>query len=1426
MLIGAERRARTGDPPRRGVVRRVLRAAGIALGALVGIVAGLLVLVLLLLDTPPARRLAAREVNAILEPSFQGRIHIDRIGRLGLFGVGETEATIFDPSGVPVIVARGVSAEVASVAALRSVLFGKSEPLTIHLTSAGADSIDVRLDADAAGGLVLADAFASKKPPSPPDPHARGFRLEIHAIGLGHVHAHGTPPGAPALDADLVGLAGSFSLTPDFIEGDVSSAAVTAHHILENADVSGFLVAHVKWMSAPPSALSGSANWLGFVGGISHSIHATYVDDRLDAVVDAPRVEPDALRALWAGSTLQAPANLHAEAHGTMPRLGFDVHAGLGGGSIDVNGDAVLGDTKTVKLHLDAQRIDAREIEPSMPASRLALVGDVDAEMAPSGAMSGRAEAHFQGGSVAGREVPPDAIAAAASRTATGELEAHAAVTVEAPYAPTRIHLAMSPEGKASKVDVDLRSDAAELDAIPILDHAVRGRVHVQGQATLHTGPMSIDADVQAQASQIAQGTTRVGSASVAARAHGPVGNPRVDASVRAEDLVVGGRHLTSANVVVTGPAMAPHVTASVRASDLPDVDAAVDLVVRGGPSVRGVHVALAGEGEHALVTAKGVSVGGGTVRVDGLRVEGLGSPLEATLALSSAGARIQAATQGLSLERVGHLMHLEKWVRGGMLAFDTDVTGKGLAWKGHGKIDLSEASVDAVKGVSVHADLEVDGHEIRGKVHADALGIGSVDIDVPKLDVGVFSAPWRRAFGRVDVDAQADLAKVAALFPPDTLPLSEAKGTFALKAHLARDDARDMTPDVSVTLSTRGLTIAPRKGETRDIPGTRILDHPPWRLAGIDVRMTTTIDGKSGRLVLDTEVRDAKGPLAEVRGHCDAFPYADVFGDTERLWADLRKTPAELDLTIPERGLGSLPDALKQTYLTGRLKGTVAFRGTLVSPTVDIDAALGHSRLVRGAHEEYLDFALVSHYDGARATASIKARSGDKQLLTVDGQVDAAIAPLVDGNGPPPWKASMKGHFDAFPLEAIPVLDDRLISGRLTGDVAVAGLHENAHANAALSIEGLKVGRVAYDSAKAKLDADGRALDAEVRFDQSDGFFRAHANAVTRWGTAVAPSLDPSRPLHAELDAKHFRVAVLLPFLEGALDELDGWLDASTRIELDPRTRGAKLSGNMNLSGGIVQAAAGGGELHDLTAQIRLSPDGAVTLEKLSAAGLSGRMEATGAAKLDGVALRSANAVVTIPSSAPMPMSGGGAEIGNVDGRFEIAVVASPGGPTALTIKVPHVRVALPSGNTTNAQSLGPMTSGIRIGARRGMPATFVLVPPDPAPEIDPTSGPSTSGGTRVEADIADAQVIRGTDIKVDMSGNIAVAAGATTQVTGQIRLKQGGYLTVQGRKFTVDSGTVTMNGADSSNPVVVVRAYWQAPPKGHSFTRTSSDR
>ncbi|MDP9150977.1 MAG: translocation/assembly module TamB [Myxococcota bacterium] len=1424
--FGPVRSARAEAPPTSHRHHRLVRAArivGLVVGCLVLSVVALLVAVLVHLNTSTGRRFAVDAVNRILAPSFRGEIRVERLGGVGLFGLSGADATIYDPSGRPALVVRGARVRIATLAAARSALFGsKRSPLIIELPVLSIERLDVRLDTDANGNLDLLDAFESKSPPTPTDPNARGLRLVISRMDLGHGWAHGVMAGAPPIDADLDDFGGALTYAPDLLEGDIARATLAARHLAAGADVRGSLRAHVKKPSDPKANLGARFAWEGLVGGIAQSINASLDENKVDAVIDVPGASPENIRTLWPASPINERARGHLEAHGTLPDVAVDLRGGLGEAAFGARANVFVGAEKRVKLTVEARNVDVHEFAPSAPESRLGLTGDASADVKANGALTADVAFRFLGGSLGNYGVPTAAIRASASRASASDLRAHAAITIDEPTTPTQLTVDVSPQGGSSNVDFDLHSEVPNFDKVPQLRHQVHGSARLAANGTLDVAKMSVEAQLQLNIERFLTGNITVGSASISARASGRATDPGVDLVVHSRGVTAGGLHMTSADVRVTGEAMQPHVAASVRSPDRGDIDGSVDVGLRPSLSLRAVHVALARAGERALVTAEKVSVAGSDIRVDGARIDGLGSPLTATLAMSTGALRLQAATEGIDLGRVGRLAHLEKNLQSGLLVLDADMTLERDTVRGRGKLDLTRGAMGGVKEVAAHADVSLKGRRFVGTLHVQGAEVGGVDIATKGLELGgggPFSVEsWRQAFGAVDVDAHADLGKIATLLPPERMPLHEASGEVTIKGHIARDDARDFTPDVTLTVRTDQLVLAPPTKAARDIDGVLVMPLPAWRLLGIDFDIDTFVDGDNGATRLAAKLHDSKGALAEIEFRAPHVPFANWLGGSngrKPIATDFRNVPFELKVTTPERGLGGLPAILKQEYLGGKFQAELNVKGTALDPNVDLEARVHNAKLSAISTSAPLDGDLSLKYDGQRAKASLKARAADRDLLVVESQVDAIARQFLAGDAAnAPWEASARAHMSQFPMGEIAFLDDKLVSGLLSGDMTLDNLHKDAKARADLTIDSLKVGNVAYKAAQIRFTADGHVLDAIVHVDEGDGAMEAKAHGLASWGTAMAPTLVQGKPLDASLSAQNFRISGLLPFVEGTFDELDGRLDAATNIQLDPQSRTARLSGTMALTHGVFEAVAGGGEFHDVGANLRFSPDGTITVEKLNASGMSGRLEANATAHLKGTALESAKAVVVIPSNAAIPVTAAGSEIGNVDGRFDVTASSPDGKALDIKVDVPHVRVALPEGSTNKAQSLGDIPK-VHVGAHRGHPAKFVEFSLDSKREEEAASQAKAQSSSSVATTIrlGDVQIVRGKDLKVGLDGNLQVKPGAPSPVSGQIQLKPGGSLIVQGKKFTIENGTVTFVGSDASNPEVVVKAGWKAP-------------
>src|SRR5205085_12541406 len=124
---------------------------------------------------------------------------------------------------------------------------------------------------------------------------------------------------------------------------------------------------------------------------------------------------------------------------------------------------------------------------------------------------------------------------------------------------------------------------------------------------------------------------------------------------------------------------------------------------------------------------------------------------------------------------------------------------------------------------------------------------------------------------------------------------------------------------------------------------------------------------------------------------------------------------------------------------------------------------------------------------------------------------------------------------------------------GRISGETVLDSLNSDARLAAHLGFDKLKVGRATYESAKIDVDASNGKLTARARFDQKDGFADLTAATGIVWGKQIAPALRHDQPIEARFQAKGFRAAAIQPFVEGAVNELDGRIDADAKISLSP---------------------------------------------------------------------------------------------------------------------------------------------------------------------------------------------------------------------------------------------------------------------------------
>ncbi|HLK39859.1 MAG TPA: hypothetical protein VKU41_24050, partial [Polyangiaceae bacterium] len=567
---------------------RVLGGVAKAVGACVLLAALVAVAALIALDSGPGRRFVVREVNGLLASTFQGKVTIERVRHLGLWGLSGLDATVEDPAGRRVASLEGLRVDVGTIAFARSALVRRKEPLTIPLTALEIDSADVVLDEDPAGHLELAEAFAPTPLKGPPKGEARPVRLIVERIALGHGRAHGRlsrDTSAEPLDVELSDLTGAATYAPDALDtlfdARLDGVRVLAKRIAGDADVAGSLRARLHGRGGADARPEGTLVWDGTAGVVAHSVRASFDGHDVDAVVDVPDVSPEQIRSVWPDSPLDRRARLHAEAHGPLAGVDVSMRARLGMGALDADGRLVLEGESSARLHLSARDLDVQAFAKSAPPSRLGLTGDVSAAVQPGGSPEGSASLRFLGGPLGDGDLPPVSIRARVSSRAGSQI-----------------------------LSFQVDSTADDLRNVPGVGRALGGSASLSAACRVDVTRRRVEGSLRARAAGLRRAADRVEALSVEATVAGPLAAPEVDASLRSTGLVAGGLHLTSADAVVRGPVLRPHVAVDLRGPDIPDLDAEADVGLKPSLSVSNLRADLSQAGERAHVEARSVTLG------------------------------------------------------------------------------------------------------------------------------------------------------------------------------------------------------------------------------------------------------------------------------------------------------------------------------------------------------------------------------------------------------------------------------------------------------------------------------------------------------------------------------------------------------------------------------------------------------------------------------------------------------------------------------------------------------------------------------------------------------------------------------------------------------------------------------------------------
>jgi translocation and assembly module TamB len=1376
-----------------GRVRRALGMMASIVGVTLTFVVAIVSAVVLHLDRPLVRRWVAIRANAILRDTFMGEVRVEHIGALGLGGISGVRASVRDPEGVPVLFVDGVRVCVRPVAIARSALFGRG-PIAIDVPCASVGHVDVNLDADAAGDLRIANVWTSKAPPTPKknEPPGRGVLVDVPVVRLAHAWAHGTPAGAPLVDAELYDLAGHVRVDPALVRAELERVSLLSRALPQGADPRGSLTGSFAMPAANGQGMEITATFGGTAFGVPTTIEGRMIDRRVEAKLDV--LDPNGMRSSLSEIAVGEPLSVHAEAHGDLPQVEATLAAALGNATVD--GRAVLEATRTTRVagELAVRQVDVAALSESAPHTSLGLDAKATLSMREDG-IFGDVAIDTLPGVVDRTEVPRVEVRA----NLAGQV-AHLLARVRDASMPTEVKVDVSPRPGVADgrlVLAAVRSRVPDLHRLPVVGAKLGGSAEVEAAARLRLPEQEIDdAAARVLVERVAAAQGKVGRLEARARAHGNASKAVVDAEVQARELAADTLALAS-------------IAAKAH------VEREADAV-----TIREAHVEAARPALPAVsADVRFARVEGSAFRAEGVELRGIGDPVLADVSKNGSEIRGRIEAPRIDLARVAALAGQQRaqGVEHGTL----EIHAAGGLRRGIAKAKVTARVDDLAMKTIQHAssalELSIDDRKIDLDWFANIGKAGQVAIRSQKVVIGGRvddPAAWKRIAGKVHVTGDVDLARAMSLLPPDSLPVSDLRGRLTVQGRIGRDTP-EAPPEIQFHAHTNGFGVATQSGAPERVDGVVVEKSSTVRSTDVDFGIDVRNDAPSGLTDVAFHATDRHGALVAFDAKA-ILPYVEILRDPASAKGRVLEAPLNARLVVPPRRLDQLPPVLGLSTARGEIAGDIDASGTALDPRIHLDVRARQAKLPSMPAEAKADGDMKLDYDGRVAEFSAKLGSGGKAMADVGARFEARLRDFIEArpNAEPAWNASAHARLASFPLETIPGVGDERVHGRVTGEVRLEGLHKDAVLKGHFDLEGLAVGGAEYSKGRIDVDTTGNKLVAAVRLDQKDGFVDASASTGLAWGAELAPKLDEQKPVIAKLSAHAFRASAIAPFIESAVPSLDGRIDANATAKLVPGKRGAELDGTVGFRDGTVLVAALGEELRGVKADVKLASDGTIRVTNVIAKGTEGTIRADATAKLDGLRLADATANIRISDKPPFALAVSGTPLGEIGGTIRVKAAQSQDAKsTNLVVEVPKLDVMLPQVLKSGVETLEDKDN-IHVGVFRGR-KRFVELPlaANEAEKEKAKNEPKAAGGKlAVDVRLGKITIERRNQLSVEATGNPKVEIeGGETKITGQVRVVRG-WVDVQGKKFEIEKGTVTFNGESPPDPVVVATAGWTA--------------
>jgi len=1398
-------------PGQRGWLRQVLRGVLILTGLALSVVASLL----LHLNLPKGRALLAANLGELLSREYEGRFVIQKVKRLGLGALEVGEVRIFDVEGREVLVLSNVSTELSGARTLYALATQKSK-ITLSLARLRIERARLALlpgpDRETPS---LLRAFDSREPTEARFSR-RSFRLWFPSLDVEQVAIRSTLPQLPEFSGELS------RIHADVLFAKGGLAVELSHLGLRLATASGVRVEGEGHLSVRTQART-SGQFSLSLGKLPANIEFELREGTLEARLTLPELLPEELRRLWPAYPLTSPTKAALTAQGPLkrPKLHVELHSANGRLSADLIAEPFAVPFR-LSGEIEVAEFDLRELSPQLWPSRLTARAALDL-VSEISATRARLVGRIEPGTLADQATPP------ADFVATLEPEgSSASVVVHERSTTLRLATFIHP---SSRVDIDAALESPDLARAERLTKLIgesAGRVSTRWLASLEDDQLTLSATGELVG--VAWGGLRGKSASFVVAARGPVAAPNEIAGsfhFQARELSTPIGAFEHASLELTGTLGAGRLTLRAHEPRQASVELRAASEFTRGLALSQLRGSIERRGATLDLRGETLTVGKESLSLPLLILTGSFGELELSAARAKDRLTLAATTDSILLGELARALGARDSVLEGHLHGSLGLEFAGGERDGHLELAVDGLAVGGLPGIAGTMDARLSGRELVGSLRAASPTVGALasDFEFVLEDGSSELLDLSRTTGHLDLtSSDVALEAFANLLSPDH-PLRGLEGRASAQLAVERTDPNTW-PDATLNLAASGHWPSGLLGSATGTPPNpvelRVGSGFDGATRRADVELSASHAGTPAltatvRLAWPESVPTDQGMTTNTEPASAATTAAAELGSAssatgwsvQRLVHDwLPRLSVQALVTVPPRRLSSLREFTGPVDADATLSGKLLVTGALDAPRLVLDAKLTELSFAARAGAPELGATVTAEYVHEtgewRLLSSLESESKPVANLTGSGWLSgfaARSAPAAFD-----WAGQLEASWLGLPIEAVPGLPPEWgLSGKLRGSLALSRNDGLTRLTGLVPIDEARLASLPLGQVLLGCEQQGSLLMTQLRL--FDGGAEAEIGVSVPLETSgPVPRLERRGALQVTARMAGYDAQLLRLALGESVGDLGGRLDADLTATLEPAeepgggvTYLTKLGGRASLSGGHLTLEELGFAVTDISLRAQASSTGrrtTLTIPEWSAAlgAPQPNLFGTAAVSLDDLALERMQ--VTIDRAERVPLIVAGVTRATLRGSANLTLVPERRAQRLdISIQPGQLELELPTELEQDPVELDDN------------PAIVILQP------MHERSARRAKERLRYQLDLtlpANTRVKRA-DLSLPISGFVRMDYDQQLSASGTVLLGQGGRLSLFGRVFVIERGTVVLDPEQLQNPRLDVTAVWR---------------